>query len=120
MLFSTSNQPIFILIIATCAIFTGVLFDLKNIIKLFFNIKNIILIYFFDIFSAFLLFFNYYFINLIFNYGEIRLFSIIIYFIFFAIERYLSCKFVAKRLARCYNKRNERAKQKKSRLVEKI
>ena len=58
MLFSTSNQPIFILIIATCAMFTGVLFDLKNIIKLFFNIKNIILIYFFDIFSAFFAIFN--------------------------------------------------------------
>ena len=103
MLYPTLSQPFVALMIMCCGLLCGMIFDVSNIIvylsggdKLSKNIFDFISI----IICSFLLFL----FNLIFNYGQFRIFILIIFLIFFYIERFFSKVLWTKLFKRCYNK----------------
>ncbi|MGN1201600.1 MAG: spore cortex biosynthesis protein YabQ [Candidatus Caccovivens sp.] len=103
MLYAVTTQPNVFIFLAMCGFLCGFLFDVKNIFcHLFKNNKILTQILLF--FATISLFFVFFVTNLIKNYGEIRLFSIIAFSLAFAIQRYLMNNFVANWVTKCYNK----------------
>lgn len=114
MLYESLSQPYTFLIYTICGFLLGFTFDIKNIILHLFKNKRIF-VYIFDFISVIFLLFSFFLINLRFNYGEFRVFSILIPFLSFLIERHISVNFVANPISKCYNniriKRNEKGKK---------
>ena len=103
MLYEALSQPLVFLWLTAGGFVCGFLFDLKNIFLAFFR-KNKILSQIFLFFAVFLSFSICFFLNLKTNYGEFRLFSIFAFALAFAIERFFAQNFLAKPIAKCYNK----------------
>lgn len=112
MLYETVSQPLIIFAFVLCGIISGIFFDFKTIFNNIFK-KNNILKHLFSFFCTFLVFFLYFFINLKFNYGTFRFFTILIFFSSFFIERIIMTKFLAKPLIKCYNIAKEKRNGKK-------
>ena len=119
MLYETLSQPFILLILSAIGIFCGIIFDFKNILIYFFK-KNKIISQILLFFSILLIFFIFYFTNLIINFGEIRFFSIYIFCLAFAIERFFVNNFLANNVAKCYNKFKEKRDGRRKKMVEKI
>ena len=102
MLYETLNQPKLLIIFIIVGFGCGLVYDIGNFIKFLFNnkkIANVIL----DIIETSVVLSVVFIVNLNFNYGQIRLFPILIFLIFFVIERYTIGKIIAKIYISCYN-----------------
>lgn len=119
MLYESLSQPFIFLILSGVGLFSGIIFDLKNIIYFLFK-KNKIINQILLFFAIFLLFFIFYFTNLKVNYGEIRFFAIIAFFLSFSIERFFVLNFLANKTLGCYNKIKEKQNAKRKKMVEKV
>lgn len=107
MLHETLSQPAIFFYLVLGGFASGFLFDFKNIFLSFFKKKKILnqlLMFFCVFFTLFCL----YFLNLKFNYGQFRIFSIVGFLLSFAIQRFLILNFVANPLIKCYNKIKEK------------
>ena len=103
MLYEALSQPMIFLWLALGGFASGFLFDLKAIFLSFFK-KNGVFSQILLFFSVFLTLFLCFFINLKTNYGEFRLFPIFSFALAFGIERFFAQNFLAKPIAKCYNK----------------
>lgn len=116
MLYETLSQSSIFLYLTLGGFFSGFFLDIKNILHLIFK-KNKIFSHIFDFFAVIFVLFLFYLINLKINYGEIRLFSIISFFLSLLIERFFSINILAKPIVKCYNKikgkRNETKRKNK-------
>lgn len=88
MLYATLNQFFVFVITLIIGIFSGLFFDLSNLIALFFN-NNKIIKQIFYFFSTILSFFILFLTNLAINYGQFRFFVLISFLIGLYIERKL-------------------------------
>ena len=102
MLYETLSQPMIFLILIISGFLSGIIFDFINILKK--HIKISFFINFFAFLGVFLTIFIFYFINLKFNYGQFRFYTFFIFFLSFAIERFISSNFLAINPDLCYNK----------------
>jgi len=119
MLYETLSQPFILLILSGIGLFSGFIFDLKNIFNFLFK-KNKIINQILLFFSVLLLFIIFYFTNLKINYGEIRFFSIFIFFLAFSIQRFFVQNFLANKIVKCYNNSKEKRNARRKKMVEKI
>ena len=102
MLYETLSQPIIFLILIISGFFSGFIFDIINILKKHIKIK--FFINFLIFLGVFLTIFIFYLINLKFNYGQFRFYTIFCFTLSFTIERFISCNILAKDTELCYNK----------------
>ena len=102
MLYETLNQPLLLLIFLTAGVVGGFIFDAGNYIKFLFSNKKApyVVIDFIETSMCLGLLF---FVNLKYNYGQVRLFPALIFFIFFSLERITIGKMLAKIYISCYN-----------------
>lgn len=119
MLYESLSQPIICFILSCVGLFSGIIFDLKNILLYFFK-KNKILNQILIFFAIIFVFFIYFFVNLKINYGEIRFFTIFIFFLAFSIERFVSQKFLANLIIKWYNKTKGKRDARRKKMVEKV
>lgn len=113
MLYTSLSQPTIFLWLCVGGFFAGAIFDAKNMLAALFNKNKIIsqiLLFFCCFFALFVLFY----VNLKVNYGSFRFFVLVAFALAFAIERFLSVNFLAKPFAKCYNKLNEKRRNRKS------
>ena len=116
MLYQSLSQPLIIVMTAVAGLLGGATFDLARIFTLFFGARKITK-HCFDFIAtvvcAGLLFLT----NLHFNYGQFRLFVLLIFLICFAFERFFSSFLWTKLLKKWYSsivqRRNECGKRKK-------
>lgn len=103
MLYPTISQPLVILGIFCASLICGLLFDLSNILTyLSGNDKNSR--YIFQFFATILSFTLIYFVNLYLNYGQFRVYILLIFGLSFTLERFFSKLLWTKLLIKCYNK----------------
>lgn len=102
MLYEALNQPQIFLYMCLGGFFTAFIFDIKSILMYFFK-KNHFFSHFFDFFACFFVFFSFFYINLLTNYGELRLFTVTTFFLSFFIQRFFVKNFVANPTLKCYN-----------------
>lgn len=118
MLYESLSQPIIFLFLSLSGFLSGFLFDLKNILSIYFR-RNKIISQILLFFAVFLTFFICFFINLKINYGEFRFFSIVAFAISFILQRLIVKNFLAKPVIKCYNKLKEKHNGRKTKMVEK-
>ena len=106
MLYESLSQPLIFCLMCLGGFFAGIVFDFKSI--LFFLRKKAIFSHIYDFFATFLALFLCFFINLKFNFGEFRLFSIMSFFLAFIVERMLWNISLAKIFSKCYDKHKEK------------
>ncbi len=102
MLYETLGQPVIFLILIISGFLSGFIFDFLNILKK--HIKINFFINFFAFLGVFLTIFIFYLINLKFNYGQFRFYTIFCFFLSLTIERFISCNILALTPDLCYNK----------------
>ena len=107
MLHETLSQPAIFFYLILGGFASGFFFDLKNILLSFFKKKQI-LSHILMFFCVFLTLFCLYFLNLRFNYGQFRIFSIVGFLLSFSIQRFLILNFVANPVTVWYNKIKEK------------
>lgn len=119
MLFEALSQPMIFFWLSFGGFFAGFLFDIKNILNFSFKKNKIIdqILLFFSVFGTLFLCF---FLNLIFNYGQFRFFSIFAFILSFSLQRFISANFVANPIIKCYNKIKARRNERKRKVVEKV
>ena len=100
MLYDTLSQPHFIFILSLVGFCCGFLFDLRSIFVS--KVKNKFLSHLFDFFVTILCFGSLYVTNLFCHYGIVRFFPIVVFLFFLCLERFLSQKFFAKIIKKCY------------------
>lgn len=109
MLYPTSNQPLVLGALFLCGLFSGVIFDFFKILSTLTR-NDKFAIHFFDfvatIFSCLLLFFT----NLWLNYGQFRIYVVVVYLLSFSLERILSKFFWTKLLSKWYSNITTRGK----------
>lgn len=103
MLYETLLHPTIFLWMFLSGFFAGFFVDFKYFFQ-FLTKNNKILKRFFDFFCYFFVFLIYFLFNLNFNYGQIRLFSILSFALALFFERFISKKILAKTIIKCYNK----------------
>ncbi len=103
MLYETLSQPKIFALIVLAGFLSGFLFDFKQILLSVFK-KNKILNHILSFFALFFVIFSFFLTNLKINYGEIRFFTIFSFYLSFSIQRFISQNFLAKQIAKCYNK----------------
>lgn len=112
MLFEAQTQPTVFLWLTLGGLFCGFLLSFETLFQK--NTKKMRFFQvFFDLFATFFSFFIWFLLNLKFNYGQIRFFSILTFLCAFIIGLCLSKKIIAKTLMKCYNKINEKRKNRK-------
>ncbi len=116
MLYAVTTQPHVFLILSISGFFCGFIFDFQKIFC-FLTKNNKILTQISHFFSTFAIFFVFFMINLFENYGEIRIFAILGFFISFAIQRFLINNFVANPIIKCYNKLRTKENEKITREI---
>lgn len=102
MLYPTLSQPIIILLFVVIGFFSGFIFDIFSLINYFFNNNKISrqIFYFLSIFPVFIIF---YYLNLSFNYGQIRFYPFLLFFSSLILERITLGNIFAKLYDKCYN-----------------
>lgn len=102
MLYETLNQPKLLVIFLLVGFFCGIIFDLGNFVKFLFGNKKLpsFLLDFIQTSISLIIIF---YVNLNYNYGQIRLFPFLVFLTTFSIERFTLAKIVAKFYLSCYN-----------------
>ena len=109
MLYETQTQiGVFFLFILS-GFLCGLIFDFQKIMKN--KVKNKFFANFLLIFCVFSSSFIYFFINLIFNYGELRWFSLVTFLLSFSIEKMIAENIFALTKKFCYNIKHGRKKK---------
>ncbi len=110
MLYPTFNQTLLLLVVAAAGLISGLLFDLANFLIVPFKNKTAIkqVLYFFAILLSFG---GLFFVNLIFNLGQFRIFVLIEFVFFLLLERFTLGILWTKAVEKCYNKFAEPAKR---------
>ena len=109
MLYETQAQlGVFFLFILS-GFLCGLIFDFQKIIEN--KVKNKFFSNFLLFFCVFLSIFIYFFINLIFNYGELRWFSLFAFLLSFSIEKTITQNMFALTRKICYNIKHGRKKK---------
>ncbi len=102
MLGETLSQPFIFLMLILFGFGSGIIFDISNFIwKL--SKCNKVLKHFLDFFATIFVFIIFFVCILNFNYGELRFYEFLVFFAFFAIERFSIGKLVEKIISLCYN-----------------
>lgn len=112
MLYETLSQPFIFLLFTLSGFVSAFLFDLKNILKFLFK-KNKIINQILLFLTLSITLFICYFINLKYNYGQFRIFSVLGFILAFCLQRFISTNFVAKPFLKCYNKIKEKQNERK-------
>ena len=102
MLYETLNHPSLLLLFIGTGIAGGSVFDVGNYVKFLLSYKNISNIII-DFLETSLCLFMLFFVNLKYNYGQLRLFPLLIFLIVFSLERITIGKMLAKFYTTCYN-----------------
>ena len=102
MLYQTLSQPLIILLFIIFGFLSGLLFDFFSLINYFLNNNKITkqIFYFLSVFPIFIIF---YYLNLKFNYGQFRFYTILLFFGALILERISLGNLFAKMYDRCYN-----------------
>lgn len=102
MLYSTLSQPIIILLFVVIGFFSGFIFEIFSLINYFFNNSKISkqIFYFLSILPIFVIF---YYLNLGFNYGQMRFYPFLLFFSSLILERITLGNIFAKLYDKCYN-----------------
>ena len=102
MLYQTLSQPLIILLLIIFGFLSGLLFDFFSLINYFLNNNKITkqIFYFLSVFPIFIIF---YYLNLKFNYGQFRFYTILLFFGALILERISLGNLFAKMYDRCYN-----------------
>lgn len=115
LLYQSQNQPLIIFVIFLAGIFSGAIFDVTRLMTLFFGngkLAKHLFEFVATVVSGFLLFLT----NLQFNYGQFRLYVILIFIISFVLERFFASFLWTKLIKKCYSRfmqrRNEGGKRK--------
>jgi len=101
-LYETISHPYLLLIFCIAGLIAGFVFDVGNFIKFLFANKKVTN-FIFDILETIFAFVIFYIFNLKFNYGCVRFFPILIFFVVFSVERFTFGKIIAKIYLTCYN-----------------
>lgn len=110
MLYQTLQQPKLLVVFLITGFVCGSLFDVGNFIK-FLCLNKKIAIIILDLIQTAIVLFIIFIVNLQFNYGEIRIFPLLIFLFAFVIEKITLSKMFVKFYKACYNrfiKLNER------------
>lgn len=97
MLFETLSQPLILLWIVASGILCGFIFDLSNLLFKLSNCNKIFR-YFLDFFSVIITAFVLFLVILKINYGDLRLYEILIFTLFVLLQRATIGKLLAKTL----------------------
>ncbi len=114
MLYPTLNQPLMLLVLFFSGVLGGVIFNIFGILKVL-SSKDKGAVFLFDfipcVLSALLL----YFVNMNYNYGQFRVYVILVYLGSLILTRVISKFLWTKLVKRCYNKlgRQNEQRQKK-------
>lgn len=119
MLYESLSQPIVFLTLCLAGFLSGLIFDLKDIVVCLLK-KNRIFKQIFLFFAVFLMFSVFYLTNLKINYGEMRVFALIAFFLSVSIERFFVVNFLANKFTKCYNKIKEKRSARRKKMVEKV
>ena len=109
MLYQTSHQAFFVLILFFTGFCFGFLLDLKKNIKL----KNKIISNIVDFIIVVIYLFILFLLNLHFNLGIVRLYPLIVFLLSTFCQQILSKKILAKLIKKCYNHSKEKHETKK-------
>ena len=102
MLEETLSQPLILLMLILFGFASGIIFDISNFIwKMAKN--NKILKHFLDFFAVIFVFIIFFLCIYRFNFGELRFYEFLVFFLFLAIERFSVGKLVEKLIGLCYN-----------------
>ncbi len=105
MLYESLSQPRIFFLVVLFGFLSGIIFDFKKIVKNI--IKNQFFEYFLTFFCVFSVIFIFFIINLKFNYGEFRFYTLSTFFLSLGIERLFIGNLLEKSLLICYNKINK-------------
>ena len=94
MLYETLSQPYIMFFIFIFGFISGVIFDIKNIVLFLFGNSKIL--------EEILLGLSTFLTLQVLYFGEIRFYIIVIFFLAFFIQRFLSKKIIAKLVKKCY------------------
>ena len=106
MLLETLSQPLVFLMLIIVGFLSGIVFDFSNFIWKTTN-KNKNFKHILDFFSTLIVFSLFFLCIYLFNFGEIRVYEIFVFFLFFSIQRLTLGKLVEKFIDLCYIKCNE-------------
>ena len=109
MLYETQAQLGVFFLFVLCGFLCGLIFDFQKIIEN--KVKNKFFSNFLLFFFVFLSSFTYFLINLIFNYGELRWFSLFAFLLSFSIEKTIAQNMFALTRKICYNIKHGRKKK---------
>lgn len=109
MLYETQAQLGVFFLFVLCGFLCGLIFDFQKIIEN--KVKNKFFSNFLLFFCVFLTIFIYFLINLIFNYGELRWFSLFAFLLSFSIEKTIAQNMFALTRKICYNIKHGRKKK---------
>lgn len=109
MLYETQAQLGVFFLFVLCGFLCGLIFDFQKIIEN--KVKNKFFSNFLLFFCVYLSSFTYFLINLIFNYGELRWFSLFAFLLSFSIEKTIAQNMFALTRKICYNIKHGRKKK---------
>lgn len=102
MLYETLNQPIICLLLILIGFLSGFVYDISNYI-VFLCKNNSVVKIIFDFLATICIFSIFYVSILNLDYGRLRLYHFLIFFIFLILERISLGKLIAKLIDICYN-----------------
>ena len=109
MLYPTLNQPFMFLLLICAGLASGIIFDLLNLVCNLVREDRFSKI-FFDFLSVLLAFSLVFIVNLLFNYGQFRVYVIIVFILSLFTERAISKFLWTKLVEKCYSKISKRRK----------
>ena len=114
MLYTSLAQPLIFVYLFLGGLACGIFFDVAFFLTFLFN-KNKVAFHFFNFVATLLSFAVYYLINIVTNYGQLRLFSIFAFLFGILLQRLIFSKLICKFSKKCYNFfRGKRKKTKNS------
>ena len=103
MLYPTLLQPLVILMVFFTGLFSGVVFNLSKVLA-FLSGSDKVSKGIFDFIATISSFAVLYFVNLKFNYGQFRLYVLVVFVLSLIFEQFLSQVLWTKAISKCYNK----------------
>ena len=107
MLYPTLNQPLMFVLLLVAGFLAGLIFDIFNLISTLLG-NDKITTNFFSFLSVLFSFALLFLTNLIFNYGQYRLYVLLIFLAAFLLERLISRFLWTKLVKKCYSKISRR------------
>lgn len=112
MLYPSSGQPVVILFVFLTGLTSGLFFDISKILT-FLSGGDRTSRHIFDFLATIISFACLYFVNLVCNYGQFRLYVLVVFLISLIFEQFLSKVLWTKVFSKCYNRLREKWKTKR-------